>query len=67
MSKILVFLLGFGVLGFLGYRTMYKAQVDRAEERSAPKRQLDNVRAKADEFGVKSQENMDAIEKKLEP
>ena len=69
MTRLLVAVVALSTLGYLGYRAMYKTKVDALEDRAAhaPKRQLDNVREKARELELKSQQNMDAVEKKLEP
>jgi hypothetical protein len=67
MQKILVTAGAIAALGYLGYRAMYKGVGDpqaNIEEReaSAPKQQLDNVRAKARNIEANDQAYTDKIE-----
>lgn len=47
MAKLVVFLLGFGIIGGAAYYYLQGAKARSSEEASEPKRQLDNVREAA--------------------
>lgn len=70
MGKILVTAGAIAALGFLAYRALYATHEQAAEDMpkdiaerqaSAPKQQLDNVRAKARDIEAKDQEYTDKI------
>jgi hypothetical protein len=66
MAKLLVAIVAFSTLGYLAYWAMYKTKVESAEDRvaHAPKRQLDNVRTKANELEAGDEQRLREMEKK---
>jgi predicted negative regulator of RcsB-dependent stress response len=66
MGKVLVVVLGLGILGAIGWRVMSKtsAVTEGPEESSAPKQQLDNVRGAAKRIEANEQKAVDDVEKK---
>jgi hypothetical protein len=65
VGKLLVLVLGIGVVGASLYLYLQKAAVrDVDGTRSEPARALDNVRSKARDFEVQSQKNADDLMKK---
>lgn len=67
MGRILALVLGLAVLGAIAWKTMYGGtmkQAVEANEPSAPKRQLDNVRGAANRIETNDQQHVDDIEKK---
>ncbi len=69
MAKLLVAVIAFATLGYLGYYAMYKTKAQSAEDQiaHAPKRQLDNVREKAKSFEVQDEQRFNELEKKTTP
>jgi hypothetical protein len=71
IAKLLVAAVAISLLAYFGYHMMHEAQqkkLKREQElEQGPKRQLDNVRAKALEFENKTQQNFDALDKKTAP
>ncbi len=63
MAKFLVAAVALSTLGFLAYHAMYSTKVVRMEDQvaHAPKRQLDNVRERANQLGAQDQKNADDL------
>jgi len=69
MAKILVFVLGLGIV--LGAAWWYlqrveEANLDHASAVSAPKRQLDQVREAADRMEDEAQQRMEQLDERVE-
>lgn len=60
MGKLLTFLLGFGVLVYLGYRTLY-GQVAQDGTQETPKATLDRIQDKADDLEADLQKKADEL------
>ena len=75
MSKLVVGALALSAVGYLAYRAMYSyhdnAKADMAQDMaersaSAPKQQLDNVRAKARDIEAKDQQYTDKVQEETQ-
>ena len=66
MAKLFVALVAIAALGYLGYRAMGQTKVDSVTDKAAhaPKRQLDNVRTRAQEIEAETQQRADDVAKK---
>ncbi len=63
MGKILGVVLGLGVLGAIAYKVMYRTSAVTTDEKSAPARQLENVRGAANRIEGETQKAADAVQK----
>lgn len=67
MGRILALVLGLAVLGGIAWKVMSGGAprpAVEADEPSAPKRQLDNVRGAANRIETNDQQHVDDVEKK---
>ncbi len=66
MVKLLVAVIAFATVSYLAYAALNKTKLETAEDRvaHAPKRQLDNVRAKAKQFEQDDEQRAKEIETK---
>ncbi len=66
MAKLLVAVIAFCTLAYLGYAAMYKTKLATAEDQlaHAPKRQLDNVREKAKAMEAQDEQRLKDMERK---
>lgn len=66
MAKLLVAVVALSTLGYLAYSALYKTKLESAEDRvaHAPKRQLDNVRDRAKELELQSEQKARELERK---
>ena len=67
MGKILVVLLGLGVTSFAAFYFLKTQAAASADQRSAPKQQLDNVREKAKSIEDDAQRRADGLMNKATP
>jgi hypothetical protein len=63
MGRLIMGVITIGIVGYIGYRTMYGRMPGAQTETSAPKRQLENVRGAAQRI---EDEQQKAAEKALE-